>query len=452
MPCFSRWTILAALLWSAVFLVAQTAPLPPGTTSPSDTSTQQAVPNTPSARASALLSPAEDDIARGEYGKALPLLNKILAAPSADSKTMARAFYDRGYIEQEQRKFSAAEADFRKAIGADPKQFESHAALGRLLAQQQQWKPAREELETAASLMPASGNARRAVANADRTLARVDAQMHDAPGASDALIAALKLTPEEPEDTLFAAQLAAESGNQADAENEYRKALAADPKSIPAAEGLARVLIREGKFTDAEPVLQHALQRESNDPVLLAELAAALAGQGNSEAAIAQLETLHRQNPNQPAITRMLADLYSSAGHPASAAPLYQQLLADDPRNPDLLTATAENLVLEQQWASAVQTFEESLGIQPAQADAWSGLAFAASQNRQYTLTLTALDHRQQYLADGPGTLFLRADALDHLHREKEAAIFYRKFLSNAQGKFPNEDAQARQRLKALGK
>ncbi|MGC1783037.1 MAG: tetratricopeptide repeat protein [Acidobacteriaceae bacterium] len=452
MRYFSQWIVAMALLGSAACLAAQTTPLPPGTTSPDDTSAQQAMPNTPSARASALLSPAEDDIARGEYGKALPLLSKILSAPSADSKATARAFYDRGYIEQEQNELSSAEADFRKAVAVDPKQFESRAALGRLLAQQQQWKPAHEELEMAANLMPASGNARQAVANADRTLARVDAQMYDASAASDALIAALKLTPEQPDDTLFAAQLAAESGNQADAENEYRKALAADPRSIPAAEGLGRALIRQDKFADAEPVLQQALHQESNDPVLLAELAAALAGQGNSEAATAQLEALHRQNPDQPAVTRMLADLYSSAGASAKAAPLYQQLLAADPRNPDLLTAAAENLVLEQQWASAVQTFEESLNTQPAQADAWSGLAFAASQNHQYALALTALDHRQQYLADGPGTLFLRADALDHLHREKEAAVFYRKFLSESQGKFPNEDAQARQRLKALGK
>jgi uncharacterized protein HemY len=199
-------------------------------------------------------------------------------------------------------------------------------------------------------------------------------------------------------------------------------------------------------------VLHHALQQEPNDPVLLAQSATALAGQGKSQAAIAQLETLHRQNPNQPAVTRMLADLYSTNGQAASADPLYRQLLKDNPHDPDLLTAFGENLMREQKWSQAVKAFQESLNLRPEQEDAWSGLAFAASENQQYPLVLTALDRRAQYLPDGPATIFLRATALDHLHRTREAIPLYRKFLTEAQGKFPDEDSQTRQRLAELRK
>ncbi|MGH9615558.1 MAG: tetratricopeptide repeat protein [Acidobacteriaceae bacterium] len=435
--------LAAALLTAAMWVQAQTTPLPPGTSDPTV--------NAP-ASAATFLTGAENAIAREDYGGAETLLSKALAAELADSPERARIFYDRGYIEEMQHQPAAAEADFREAESIDPKQFESFAALGRLLAQQRQWKQARQQLETAAKLQPASGNAREAVAGVARTLARVDGELHDYAAASDALLAALKLTPEQTDDTFFAAQLAEDTGAYDGAEREYRKVIAEDPDSISAAAGLARALNHQRKFADAESALQPALAREPNDPTLLALSVTALAGEGKTQAAVLQLATLHLQNPNQPAVTRMLADLYSSVGQPEKAAPLYQELLANDKNNPDLLTAAGENLMHRKQWAQAVETFEKSLRIQPAQQDAWSGLAFAAWRNGQYALVLTALDRRAQTVGESPATLFLRATALDHLHQTKQAVQYYRKFLSVATDAYADEAQQTRQRLKALEK
>ncbi len=433
--------LAAALLQATPGLQAQTAPLPPGTSEPTVDAPMSAT---------TLLSLAENAIALGQYDKALPLLTKAQGREPEGSLEVARIFYDRGYIEQAQHQLDAAAADYRKAIAIDPKQFEAHAALGRILAQQQQWKEARRQLELAAKLQPASGDEPQAIAGVARTLARVDEEMHDPAAASDALLAAIKLTGEQPDDTLLAAQLAEQADNYPGAEQEYRKLLAEDATSIPAAEGLARALIREGKFADAEAALHPALLQEPNDPTLLSESATALAGEGNSAAAIQQVETLHQQNPNQPAITRMLADLLSGAGQADKAEPLYQQLLADDGKNPDLLTAAAENFTREEKWGPAVDAFQKSLQIQPEQEDAWSGLAFAAWKYGEYPLVLTALDHRAQTLSEGPGILFLRATSLDHLHRKKEAIEYYRKFLSAAHDQYPDERAETRQRLIAL--
>lgn len=447
-----RCIFVCALLLTASGMVAQTPTLPAGTSVPDENSLQSSSTKNPSTQAAALASKAEDAIVRGEYGKALPLLNDALAKEPAGTKQAARYLFDRGYVEQAQDHFDSAEADFRKANAANPQQFESHAALGSLLAAQAHWKQARHELELAVTLQPASGDPRQAIAAVARTLARVDSQLHDPAAASDALIAALKLTPEQPDDTLLAARLAEEQGQMDGAASEYKKALIADPKSIEAAEGLARVLIHQGKFADAEPYLQQALQQEPNDPTLLAQSATALAGEGKNQAALTQLETLHQQNPNQPAVTRMLADLYSSTAEAAKADPLYRQLLASSPNDPDLLTASGENFIREQKWREAVETLQHSLSIQPTQEDAWGSLAFAASEDGQYPLVLTALDQRVHYLADGPATLFLRATALDHLRKTKEAVLYYQKFLAVANGQFPDEEAQTKQRLRALRK
>ncbi len=435
--------LVAGFLACSVWMQAQTTPLPPGTSEPSV--------NAPTSAAT-YLSEAETAISRQQYDHAVALLSKAEALEPEGSLENARIDYDRGYIEQAQHQNATAEANYRKAIEVDPKQFESHAALGHLLASQQQWPEARHELETAVTLQPASGDAHQMVASAARTLARVDAEMHDAASASDALLLALQLTPEQTDDTLFAAQLAEDVDNYDGAGKEYQKILAKDPTSIAATEGLARAFIHQGKFQDAETALQPALKQEPNDPTLLSLSVTALAGQGNTSAAESQLESLHQQNPDQPAVTRMLADLYSSAGHPDKAAPLYQQLLANDGNNPDLLTAAAENLMHQQQWPQAVEMFQKSLQIQPTQEDAWSGLAFAAWRDGQYQLVLTALDHRSQTLSDSAATLFLRATALDHLHQTKQAVQYYQKFLAVAHDQYPDEVQQTRQRLKALQK
>jgi len=84
--------------------------------------------------------------------------------------------------------------------------------------------------------------------------------------------------------------------------------------------------------------------------------------------------------------------------------------------------------------------------------DAWSGLAFAASETHQYDLELSALSTRSKYAAESPSTLFLYATAYDNLHQNKAAADYYHRFLAAAQGKFPDQEWQAKHRLAALEK
>jgi hypothetical protein len=47
-------------------------------------------------------------------------------------------------------------------------------------------------------------------------------------------------------------------------------------------------------------------------------------------------------------------------------------------------------------------------------------------------------------------TYFLRATAYDHLHDAKNAATNYHKFLETANGRFPDQEWQAKHRLIAI--
>jgi tetratricopeptide (TPR) repeat protein len=137
---------------------AQAASLPPGT-SVGDSDQLEASANP--------LAGIESEIAAKKYDKAEGVLDAYLSAHPAD----ARALFDRGYCDDAQGNTAQAKVYYRKAIAADPKQFESRLALGLILAKEGD-PDAREQLLAAATLEPNPPNAT-AKAQALRALAQL---------------------------------------------------------------------------------------------------------------------------------------------------------------------------------------------------------------------------------------------------------------------------------------
>ncbi|MHB1701579.1 MAG: tetratricopeptide repeat protein [Acidobacteriaceae bacterium] len=421
--------------------------LPAGAKAPDDSSETQATQQ-PDANASQL-SAAEDLLAKQDYVGA----RKTLAAYAAQHPKDARALYDLGFAEDALDHTAAAETAYRQAIAADPKQFESHLALGLLLARQNDADAASKELETAITLTPAGGDddAARSTAKAEayRALAKLDAASK--PGtALEALLAALKISPETPQDTLLAAELAGANGDPAGAEAAYHRLLQAQPDNAAAQSALAHLLVQEKKLPEAEALLSSALKTHPDDPALNAQLAALYGAEGKPEQALPMLVKLHADQPQEDGITRMLADLYTEMGRPADADSLYTALLSKGNPSAGLLAARGDNLIRQKRYAEAEPILKAAVALKPDLADAWSGLAFASSENHDPSTTLQALSMRSKYLLDNASTLFLYATAYDMLHRNKDAADYYRRFLTAANGKFPDQEFQARHRLVAL--
>ena len=88
--------------------------------------------------------------------------------------------------------------------------------------------------------------------------------------------------------------------------------------------------------------------------------------------------------------------------------------------------------------------------MKPDLAAAYGDLAFAASENKNYTLVIKDLDLRAKQLPEIPITYFLRASAYDHLRDVKQASANYHLVLQTANGKFPDQEWQAKHRLIAL--
>ncbi|GGH11861.1 tetratricopeptide repeat protein [Silvibacterium dinghuense] len=439
-----RISLLSLFVLSPLALSAQSNQLPPGSSEPDQTpAKQQSAAPQPT---DGPLANIENEIEQKHFDQARTQLDPYLSAHPDD----ARALFDRGYCDDAEDKSEQALTWYRKAVAADPNQFEPQMALGLLLAQQNSTDDAVKALQAAVALEPNPPNPA-AKAQAYRTLARL-LEKSNPDDARDALLAALKLTPETTDDTLLTASIAEAEDDDAVAEQAYRQVLKVEPENGTAISGLAHLLIAQKKFDEAAPLVHSALLRDPDDPALNAQYAALLAAQGKDDEATATLEKLHTLKPQDRQVSLMLADSYVSAGALDKADALYAALIAASPNDADLLSARGQVLIEEQKNAEALPLFQQAVKLAPQNADAWSGVAFAASKTGNPTLELDALAARSKLAPETPATYFLWATAHDKLHHTKQAVEYYRLFLSAAQGKLPDEEWQAKQRLALLAK
>ena len=428
---------LFLLLSASLPASAQEVAQPPASPAPAPVET--AAPQTPAQQ----VAEAEAAIGKSDWKTAEAGLNLYLAQNPAD----ARALFDAGYVADAQDRFADAESLYRRAIDADPKSFEAHLSLGLLLARQGNTDDARPEMAVATKLDPGDAGLA-AKARAWRALARIDCE-DDPAEASNELLEALKLSPETTADTLLAAGIADRAG-EFDAEAAaYGRVLAKEPNNADATTGIAHALIALKQYPEAETLLRAAVEKFPDNPALTAQLATVLAAQDKAEA-LPLLQKLHDAHPQDSAIARMLASVLAESGDYAGSDRLYVALIAASPNDAALLVSHGQNLVRRLRFSEAFAAFNKATELDPASVDGWSGLAFAASRTSQPAVTLHALTMRSKYLPEVPTTYFLWATAYDNLHQSGQAVSYYKQFLEAAAGKFPDQEWQARQRLKLL--
>jgi predicted Zn-dependent protease len=395
-----------------------------------------------------LRAQAADALQKQDYATAV----KLLTALAEKNPNDAQVLYNLGSSHDALDQAFDAEAAYRRAITAGPNLLEPHLALGLLLARTGKAADAHAEL-TAAAAIPNGNPALRA--RAYRAMARLD-QSANPSGASDELLAALKLSPETPDDILLTGELAEANSDPASAEAAYHRLLAAAPDNSQATAALVHLLIQQRKPDQAEPLLTAALQKHPDDATLNSQLASLYESQNKADKAIPIVEKLHAAQPQDAAIARLLARLYVRDSQYDKALALYTALSNASPNDPTLLDDQADTLIRMRRPADAEALLKRAVAnpqafpSPQAYAAAASHLAFAAANNNDPAMVLQALALRAKVSPPSPSTLFLAAAAHDKLHQVKEASDLYKQFLAAAKGQFPNEEWEARHRLSAL--
>jgi tetratricopeptide (TPR) repeat protein len=437
-----RSSVIVSLIFCSLLAsIPAQAQLPAGTRDASATPQTQQDP---------LRAQANEALEKQDYATAQKLLTTLVEKNPTD----AHLLYDLAST-QDALNQPTAEATYRRSIAADATYFDPHLALGLLLARSGKPAEARTELAAATTLNTDNLALK---ARAYRALARLDQATRPA-DASAELLEALKYSPETPEDILLTGEIAEAVNDLPAAEAAFRRLLARDPQNVDATAALIHLLIKQQKYDQVESILTAALAKAPNDPTLNAELASLYDAQNKTAEAIPILEKLHTAKPDDAALTRLLARYYARTGAYDKADALYAVLIAtQNPPDPTLLDDRADTLIHLHNFAEAEALLKRALSHPEAFSTkedlgmAASHLAFAASNNNDPNVTLQALSIRDKVLPKSPASLFLAATAYDKLHQVKQASDLYRQFLSVANGKFPDEEWEARHRLVTLDK
>jgi tetratricopeptide (TPR) repeat protein len=388
------------------------------------------------------LAKAEDLIEKRDYADAEPLLHKVVENDPSNYV----AWFDLGFTENSLGKTNDSIAAYRKSVAAKPDVFESNLNLGIQLAKTGQ-PDAEQYLRAATGLTPTSHVAE-GQARAWISLAHV-LEKTKPEEAIAAYEQAAKLQSNDPEPHLSAGLLLENENKFADAERQYKQALALDPSS-DALTALANLYMHGRRFPEAEQYLRKLVSAQPENGAAHIQLGRVLAAEGKNDAAVAELQTGAKFAPRDVSVQRDLADLYTTLAKNDKAEAVYRSLVTGNPNDPELHRNLGQSLMRERKYADAEQEFLTVVRLKPDFGEAYGDLAFAAGENQNYPLAIKALDVRAKFLPEIPLTHFLRASAYDHLKDFKKAAESYHLFLSTANGKYPEQEWQAKHRLIAI--
>lgn len=265
----------------------------------------------------------------------------------------------------------------------------------------------------------------------------------------------------------------------AEAEERYKLATELDPKFAPAWVGLARMKARQGRLEDAaadyrkaseadpefrEALLELADQYEAdkqprkaieiykefpNNPAARERLGQLLALEGDQLAAIPPLEQAVAQSPTS-ANKLALAGAYLKTNQAEKGIKLIGEVVSAEPKDYDLRMLYGRTLRDQHAYPAAAREFIEASKLRPDSAEAFSEVAVAAILVEAWPLALEALDRVKALGGEKAGHVFFRAVVLDRTKQLKPALENYRQFLAMSEGKSPDEEFKARQRIKVL--
>lgn len=387
-----------------------------------------------------LFSPAQDSLTDGlkaldanQPATAEPLLRQAVAAAPDD----VTAHFNLALALSMQRKDEEAMAEFRRTLALQPGLYQADLNLGMLLLRNQRPADALPVLKEA-----------------------VDKQ-------------------KTAHATLYYAQALLETGDPAGAETQFRAAIELDAKSAAAQTGLAQTLMQEAKLTEAE---EHFRQAAALDPSLRDNLLP-LGGAYEKAGMLPQAIALYQQFPDNAAAKERLGHLLVDSGKAAAAIPnlelavkaspsvenrlaladayklnkqpekAIEQLrlaVAGEPSNYDLHMDLGRELRDAHNAAGAVEQFNAAAKLRPDSVKAWNELATLYVVNGDWANGLAALDRVRALGRELPGDYFFRGICLDRMRQLKPAIEAYRQFLATDGNKMPDQEFQARQRIRIM--
>ena len=395
-----------------------------------------------------LLQQAAVALENQDYAGAAKALEEYLPGNPEDF----RAEFNLAYAYSMMGRRADAIVHYKNVASRQPEIVPVRLNLGILLVEEGQAAEAVEHLQFVAQKEPGDF---RAVIYLARALAG-SGRLAEAGGAYEK---ALQLKPDDAEAHEAYARLTAESDSSL-AEQHLRRALEIDPSRDEARLLLASVLetrAAQGADTLGEAAEfyrnyldAHPNGSESNS--LRVRLGQIYSSQQKNAEAIAQWEAAWAAGDSSTELERLLLDAYLKGPEPQKdkASELVARMLSRNETDAELWMLAGRLRLEKREYEQAGARFLRAAQLRPDWAEAHVNLASTLFLLKEYEPTLRVLAKVAELGADTAGTHFLRAVSHDNLHHQEEALENYERFLALAGGKNPDQEFQARQRIRII--
>ncbi len=372
----------------------------------------------------------------------------------------------------EAQQYEAAARSFTQAIQADPKDYTAHFHLALAYSLLKKDAEGIAEYQKVLALKPG-------LYEAELNLGMLLLRQKQAAAATPYLEQAAEQKPKEFRPRLYLGDARLATGDAAKAEEAYKAALELDAKSAAAELGLGRALAKQNHLPEAAPHFQKAAELNPAYKDALLELAdlyeknkmtveaielykqfpenvAAQERMANLlldtkryQEAIPRLEEAMQKDPT-PANRLALGAAYLFNKQFDKALPLLDRSVAEQPANYDLRMMYGRALRDDKKYKEAAQQFYQAVQLKADSREAWNELAGMLYLLNAYEQSLAALDKARQLGDNTPANYYFHAITLDKLQALKPALENYEKFLEISQGKNPDEEFKARQRVRII--
>jgi tetratricopeptide (TPR) repeat protein len=327
---------------------------------------------------------------------------------------------------------------YRKTLALKPKLYEAELNLGIVLVQANRGAEAIEVLEDARSQKSAEFRPAFFLGEALSGAGQFDK-------AEAAYELATRLKPSDAAAEYGMGRAIARQGRLDDAAEHSRKAMAMDARYASGMVELGAAFEDHKQIDKAISIYQELPQV----PAAQARLGALLVDQNRAKEAVATLEAAAEKAPTVANLSALVT-AYVHAHEPQKALPLLEKLIASSPKDLDLILLRGRIYRDQRNFKEAATSFYAVTKLKPDSLEAWNEFSAMLISLEQYQAAIGALDRIRELKGERPPHLFFRAIILDKMKQQKPAVEAYKRFLETSQGQNPDQEFQARQRVRII--
>jgi tetratricopeptide (TPR) repeat protein len=387
----------------------------------------------------ALLKVASEALDRKDLPAAVTALKSVVEI----EPDMSAAWFNLAYAYSGLHQNEEAVRAYQRTLELQPDLFEAHLNLGILLIETKQVPEAVKHLEKAVGLKPEH-------ARAHLYYGRALGMVGQPEGAEKQFQEALRLDPALAIACFDLGQLHLETKRYADALAAFERAGELGPKLVQAQLGLALALEGLNRLPEALSHFEQYLAEKPDDLETRFHAARLYLQLGKNERGFENLQAVYRANPQLPGLAAALGDVCALLKRFTESEKYYRQALATAPQDFDLHRALGQTLLSEERFADAEGEFRASLRLDPKNRDAFQGLATSLYLQKRYAEAVPVLASLADRNDTSAGLFFVLASCYDHLRDLPRALQAYERFLQLSQSQSPDQEWQARERVKVL--